>query len=63
MIKFEYQFDDTAPKVVLELSPESSLPEVIDQFELFLLASGYSFEGHLDFYEDVVLSPGSRISQ
>lgn len=52
MLKFEYQFDDGSAKVVFEMSPESSLPEVVEQFELFLKAAGYSFDGSLDFIEE-----------
>lgn len=52
MMKFEYQFDENSPKVTVELSAESCLPDVIEQFEHFLLAAGYSFEGTLDFVEE-----------
>ena len=51
MIKFEYQYDDQSPKISVELHADSSLPDVIEQFERFLLAAGYSFEGTLDFIE------------
>lgn len=52
MMKFEYQFDDKSPRVSIELSPESSLGDVIEAFESFLKAAGYSFDGQLDFVEE-----------
>lgn len=51
---FEYQFNDQSPKVTISLSPESSLPEVVESFESFLRACGYSFDGSLDFIEEEV---------
>jgi len=52
MIKFEYQYDTNTTKVIFELPPDSSLSDVIEQFELFLKGSGYSFDGRLDLMED-----------
>lgn len=52
MIKFEYQFDKTSPKVVVKLSAESTLDVVLMQFEGFLRAAGYSFDGELDFIKE-----------
>jgi hypothetical protein len=51
-MKFMYQFDEHSPKVELTLSPGETLSEVIQQFEYFLKASGYNFNGHLEFYEE-----------
>lgn len=48
MIKFEYQFDGTSPKVQIELHADSSLSEVVIAFESFLRASGFSFHGNID---------------
>lgn len=52
MMKFEYQFDENSPKVTVELSAESDLPTVLEQFEGFLKAAGYPVEGTLDFIEE-----------
>lgn len=52
MMKFEYQFDAEHPKVTIELSPEATLSEAVEQFEAFLKAAGYSFDGKLDFVEE-----------
>lgn len=52
MITFEYQYDANSPKVHIELSSDSTLSDVIEQFERFLLAAGYSFYGTLDFIEE-----------
>lgn len=52
MIIFTYQFDEKSPKVTVELSPESDLGEVLEQFEAFLKAAGYSFNGQVDIVED-----------
>ena len=51
-MKFECQHDEHDPKVVMELSAQSTLPDVVSQFELFLKACGYVFDGQLDFVED-----------
>lgn len=51
-MKFTYQYDEAAPLVEFTLPPDVSLAEVIEEFEKFLLASGYYFDGHLDFTED-----------
>lgn len=50
-MQFIYQFEPNAPKVTMEISPESSLPDVLEAFESFLRAAGYSFEGTLDIVE------------
>ncbi len=47
-MKFEYQFDTHTPKITMELSNESVLPDVLEAFEMFLIASGYVFDGKLD---------------
>lgn len=57
MIKFEYQFDKRSPKIVTRMSPESTLSEVVEQFELFLKAAGYSFDRKLDFTEEEMREP------
>lgn len=52
MIVFEYQFEQHAPKIRVELSSESTISEVLEQFEGFLRASGYHFDGTIDIIED-----------
>jgi len=52
MLRFEYQFDENYPKVLVEMSSESNLSDIVQQFEGFLKAAGYSFAGHLDFIDD-----------
>lgn len=50
-IEFIYQFNDTSPKVSIVLHPEADIVEVVEAFESFLKASGYQFEGQLDFVD------------
>lgn len=52
MITFIYQYEPSSPKVVFEMSADSTLSEVVEQFDLFLKASGYSFEGTLDIVDE-----------
>lgn len=52
MIKLEYQYEEHSPRIVVELHSDSSLDEVVEIFERFLLASGYSFRGRLGIVED-----------
>lgn len=49
-IEFVYQVEG-APKVTLTLSAESTLGQVLEAFEMFLLASGYSFKGQVDIVD------------
>lgn len=51
-MKFTYQFDASAPLVEFTLPSDTSLPEAVAEFEKFLLAAGYCFEGHFDIVED-----------
>jgi hypothetical protein len=51
-MKFEYQFEKHAPKITMELSPQEGLSEVVQEFEYFLKACGYHFDGHLDLVDD-----------
>lgn len=51
-MKFEYQFDINSPKISIELSSESDLVEVVESFERFLVAAGYTFDGQLDFVSE-----------
>lgn len=47
-MEFTYQFSDKEPKVTMLLSPDSDLNEVLECFEKFLFAAGYSFEGRIE---------------
>lgn len=53
---FEYQAGENEPLVQVTLSPHVDLSEAITQFEGFLKAAGYAFEGELDFVEDASVS-------
>ncbi len=44
-IEFYYKFDDGHPEIVMTLSPEADLSQLLETFEGFLRAAGYSFEG------------------
>ncbi len=48
MMTFSYQFDSHTPKITMELSPETVLPDALGAFESFLIAVGYVFQGHVD---------------
>ena len=48
MMEFYYQFDIAHPAISIRLSPETPLPEVLEAFESFLKAAGYSFPGQVD---------------
>ena len=52
MIKFEYQFEELAPKIVVEMDSQSTLDEVVQEFTNFLRGAGYVFEGDLDIVND-----------
>lgn len=55
MMRFTYQYDKDSPKVTMTIKgPDTTLAEVIEQFEGFLKAAGYSFDGQLDFTEEQV---------
>lgn len=46
-IEFTYQYAEGEPKVTMILHPDSDLNQVIEAFEKFLFAAGYSFTGNL----------------
>lgn len=48
-MQFIYQFEKSSPKIMVEISSQATLNDVLDAFEDFLLASGYS------------LNPGSLV--
>lgn len=52
-MEFTYQFDKHSPRVVMTISPQSTLTEVFEAFEGFLLGAGYSFKGQIDIVGDV----------
>lgn len=49
MIKFESQYEEGFPKISVELHSDSDLTTILETFESFLKATGYDFEGELDF--------------
>lgn len=49
-ITFIYQYDENSPRISINL-PCPTLSEAIEQFESFLRAAGYSFDGMLDIHE------------
>ncbi len=53
-MEFTYQFSSKHPLVSIQLSPYSTLPEVLEAFEGFLRTSGYHFAGQLDFVNDAI---------
>lgn len=53
MITFRSQHGKNAPLIQIEMASESTLAEVVQTFEGFLKASGYHFDGTLDFVEDL----------
>lgn len=48
-MKFFYQYDENSPRIEITLSVDSTLDEVVTQFEGFLLAAGYRFNGSIIF--------------
>ncbi len=52
MIKFTSQYENNAPLVEVTLHSDSSLGEVLQAFQGFLEASGYSFDGIIDVIND-----------
>lgn len=48
MIKFTSQYSDGDPLVEVTLDSDSGLGEVIEYFNYFLKASGYSYDGIID---------------
>ena len=52
-MEFTYQFDKNEPRVVVTLSPQSSLDEVLLAFDNFLRGAGYVFVGQIDIVDDV----------
>lgn len=47
-MKFEYQYDDSSFKLVMELPPDVCLDTVFECFEQFLRGCGYYFDGHIE---------------
>jgi hypothetical protein len=52
MIRFISQYDENSNRIEFTLPPDSTLTEVVESFEAFLKASGYHFDGVLDFVID-----------
>jgi hypothetical protein len=51
MMRFEYQFEEGAEKVVIELPAQATLEEALDAFRRFLLAATYCFKGEVIIYD------------
>jgi len=55
---YSQQFDDLAhSKVTFEVGEDASLTQMLDAFEHFLKASGFNFDGYLDFVKDDEVDP------
>ena len=55
---YSHQFDDLAHnKVTFDVAEDASLDQMLDAFEHFLKASGFSFDGQLDFVKDDEVDP------
>jgi len=54
MILLSYQFDKDSPKTTVELSAESTLPQVLEAIQLFLAGAGYYVNGELVIEEDAL---------
>lgn len=53
MMQFTYQYEKGSPKVVVKVpASDITLTEALEQFEGFLRAAGYSFDGQLDFVNE-----------
>ncbi len=53
MMKFEFQYDKNYPKVSLIIKDKDVLlPDVLEQFDGFLIACGYVPKGHLEIVEE-----------
>lgn len=54
--QFKYTFngsDDAVPvEITFEVAGDSSLSQMIEQFEYYLKACGFHFDGHLDIQND-----------
>ena len=55
---YSQEFDDLAhTKVTFEVGEDASLNQMLDAFQYFLKASGFSFDGYLDFVKDDEVDP------
>ena len=52
MVEFKSQYSQGSTILTMQVSSDSTLPEIIEDFERFLRATGYIFAGHLDIVED-----------
>jgi hypothetical protein len=56
---YSQQFEDIAhSKITYEVGEDASLTQMLDAFENFLKASGFVFDGYLDFVKDEELIKG-----
>jgi len=52
MIKFEYQYGENSPLVTMILHRDSTLDDVLEEFESFLHMAGYPIDGVLDIVQE-----------
>jgi hypothetical protein len=64
MMEFYYRFDEQHPAVSIQLPPGTMLPEVLETFEAFLRAAGYSFRGEIMIVtvEAIPQDPGAQLN-
>ena len=53
-MEFTYQYDDVSPRIVMTILPGLLLSEVLEAFEAFLLAAGYSFTGQIEINGNII---------
>lgn len=59
-MKFTYNYGPEHPRIEISLHKDSTLDSVLEAFEGFLKAAGYSFDGHLEFVnEDLMVGQKS----
>lgn len=51
-MKFEYQYNEGGPKIIVDLHRDATLTEALEGFKAFLLAAGYIFEGDVEIVND-----------
>jgi len=64
MMEFYFNYDGQHPAISIRLSPDSSLPVVLETFEAFLRAAGYNFPGQVNIItvEEVPQDPSADLN-
>ena len=64
MMEFYFNYDGQHPAVSFRLSPDSALPVVLETFEAFLRAAGYTFPGQVNIItvEEVPQDPSADLN-